>query len=139
MNEDPFVFMDATEQADLVRKGEVKPLELCEAAIRRIERLNPKLNAVIFRMDDLARDNAKRPIDPNTPFPGVPFLLKDLAAEYAGTPMAEGSRFLHGCYISTEDSKLVTRLKSAGTIIVGKTYNDSAGRLQARHQFAVLG
>jgi len=129
MNEDPFVFMDATEQADLVRKGEVKPLELCEAAIRRIERLNPKLNAVIFRMDDLARDNAKRPIDPNTPFPGVPFLLKDLAAEYAGTPMAEGSRFLHGCYISTEDSKLVTRLRSAGTIIVGKTNTPEFGLL----------
>ena len=121
MNDDPFAFMDATEQADLVRKGEVTPLELCEAAIERIESLNPQLNAVIFRMDDLARDSARRPVEPNTPFPGVPFLLKDLAAEYAGTPIAEGSRFLHGCCISTEDSTLVTRLKSAGPIIVGKT------------------
>ncbi|MCS5605484.1 MAG: amidase family protein, partial [Alphaproteobacteria bacterium] len=129
MNDDPFAFMDATEQADLVRKGEVTPLELCEAAIERIESLNPQLNAVIFRMDDLARDSARRPVEPNTPFPGVPFLLKDLAAEYAGTPIAEGSRFLHGCCISTEDSTLVTRLKSAGTIIVGKTNTPEFGLL----------
>jgi len=129
MNEEPFAFMDATEQADLVRKGEVKPLELCEAAIRRIESLNPQLNAIIFRMDDLARKSARRPVDPNTPFPGVPFLVKDLAAEYSGTPITEGSRFLHGHCISNEDSELVTRLKAAGIIIVGKTNTPEFGLL----------
>ena len=129
MNEDPFAFMDATEQAELVRKGEVKPIELCEAAIKRIENLNPQLNAVIFRMDDLARVAAGQPFAPEMTFPGVPFLLKDLVAEYAGTPITEGSRFLNGCCVSTHDSELVTRLKATGAIVVGKTNTPEFGLL----------
>ena len=129
MNEDPFAFMDATEQAELVRKGEVKPIELCEAAIKRIENLNPQLNAVIFRMDDLARVAARQPFAPEMTFPGVPFLLKDLVAEYAGTPITEGSRFLNGCCVSTHDSELVTRLKATGAIVVGKTNTPEFGLL----------
>jgi len=129
MNKDPFAFMDATEQAELVRKGEVKPIELCEAAIKRIENLNPQLNAVIFRMDDLARVAARQPVAPEQTFPGVPFLLKDLVAEYAGTPITEGSRFLNGRCVSTHDSELVTRLKATGVIVVGKTNTPEFGLL----------
>ena len=129
MNEDPFAFMDATEQAELVRKGEVKPIELCEAAIKRIENLNHQLNAVIFSMDDLARVAARQAVAPEMTFPGVPFLLKDLVAEYAGTPITEGSRFLNGCCVSTHDSELVTRLKATGAIVVGKTNTPEFGLL----------
>ncbi len=105
-------FLDATAQADLVRKREVKPLELVEAAIERVERLNPALNAVVTPMYDLARDVAAAEI-PVGPFSGVPFLLKDLIAEYAGVRLTEGSAFLKN-YISRQDSELVVRLKRPG-------------------------
>jgi len=66
-----------------VRRKQVKPIELVEAAIKRIERINPAINAVITPMYDEARNAANRPL-PDGPFTGVPFLLKDLLAAYAG-------------------------------------------------------
>jgi len=59
MNEsDDLAFLDATEQADLVRRKEVSPLELVDAAITRIEKVNPQLNAVITPLFDKARAKA---------------------------------------------------------------------------------
>src|SRR5262249_13618732 len=72
-------WMDAVDQAALIAKGEVTPLELLEAAIERIERFDPALNAVTMRWFDHARDVASSPL-PEGPFRGVPFLLKDLYA-----------------------------------------------------------
>ena len=131
MSDDPTAFLDATALADLVRRGEVTAVELVEAAIERIERLNPALNAVITRMDDQARAAAAAHGAANkaAPFAGVPFLLKDLIAEYAGVVIAEGSRFLHGRCVSTHDSELVVRLKRAGAVIAGKTNTPEFGLL----------
>ena len=70
---DDLAFLDATAQADLVRQKEVKPVELVEAAIARIEQLNPTLNAVITPMYELARTAAVEEL-PAGPFAGVPFL-----------------------------------------------------------------
>jgi amidase len=111
--------LDATAQAALVRKKEIKPLELVEAAIARIERVNPAVNAVVTRMYDQARAAAVGPI-PDGPFAGVPFLLKDFITEVAGVRFTEGVAFLQD-YIPTEDSELVRRYKQAGLLIVGKT------------------
>ncbi len=72
--------LDATGQAELVRKKKVKPVELVEKAIERIESLNPTLNAVVTPMYEYARKTALGPI-PEGPFAGVPFLLKDFLAE----------------------------------------------------------
>ena len=69
--------LDATAQAALVRKGEVSPLELVDAAIARIEEINPKINAVIQKHFDRAREQANSDL-PDGPFKGVPYLLKDL-------------------------------------------------------------
>ena len=66
--------------ADLIRKKEVSPAEICEEVITRIERVNPKLNAVITPMYDLARKAIQEPL-PECPFAGVPFLLKDIVEE----------------------------------------------------------
>ena len=55
---DEFATLDATAQADLVRTKQVKPIELVEAAIKRIERINPAINAVITPMYDEARKTA---------------------------------------------------------------------------------
>jgi len=85
--------LDATAQAALVREKAVRPTDLVEAAIARIERLNPKLNAVVTPMFDRARAEAAVSVAEG-PFTGVPFLMKDLLAEYGGVRFTEGSDFL---------------------------------------------
>ena len=59
---DELAFLDGTAQAELVRRKQLTPLELVDAAIARIEQLNPKLNAVITPMFDLARSSAQNPL-----------------------------------------------------------------------------
>ena len=86
--------LDATGQAELVRRGEVSPLELVDEAIARIERLNPTLKAVIHQHFERARIQAAGEV-PDGPFRGVPFLLKDLAGgNLKGDPIHWGTRFL---------------------------------------------
>jgi len=116
---------DATAQAELVRNKEVKPIELVDAAIERIERINPQLNAVVTPMFDQARASAKGEL-PDGPFTGVPFLLKDLIAAYAGVRMTSGSAFLRD-FVPDHDSELVSRYKRAGLIVVGKTNTPEYG------------
>lgn len=117
---DELAFLDATAQAALVRKKEVTAAEMVDAAIDRIERLNPELNAVITPLYERAQEAAaEAPID--APFAGVPFLLKDIVAEHEGTPLSEGSALLAGHYTSPSDSELVRRYREAGLIILGKT------------------
>jgi amidase len=119
--------LDATAQAELVRKKEVKPIELVDAAIDRIERINPQINAVVTPMYEEARAAALGGL-PDGPFTGVPFLLKDLLAAYAGVRMASGSAFLKD-FIPTHDSELVARYKRAGLVVVGKTNTPEYGIL----------
>ncbi|MCP5199905.1 MAG: amidase [Gammaproteobacteria bacterium] len=107
------------EQAALVRRGEISPVELTDAAIAAIEALNPALNAVVLPLFDYAREQA-RAVARDAPFAGVPLLLKDMLAECAGTPLTEASRFLQG-YVSPRDSELVRRCKQAGFVVCGKT------------------
>jgi len=111
--------------AELVRKREVKPSELVEEAIGRIEKLNPQLNVVIYKMYDLARKVADGDL-PDGPFKGVPFLMKDVLMAYAGVPLTNGSRFLKN-YIPDHDSELVKRFKAAGMIVLGKTNTPEFG------------
>jgi len=111
--------LDATAQAELVQRKEVPPLELVDAAIARIEKLNPALNAVITPAFEQAREIAKKPPFKGL-FAGVPFLIKDFLAECAGLPMREGSRFLEG-FTPRTDSELVKRYRKAGLITLGKT------------------
>ncbi len=120
-------FLDATAQAELVRKKEVKPIELIEAAIERIERLNPELNAVVTPMYDLAREAAEGDL-PDGPFKGVPFLLKDLGATYGGVRQTGGCAFTKD-FVPPHDSELVVRQKKAGLIVVGKTNTPEIGIL----------
>lgn len=124
---DEFSGLDALAQAGLVKSKKVKPIELVEAAIKRIEELDPKLNAVITPMFDEARARAEGNL-PDGPFTGVPFLLKDLVAEYAGTRFAEGTAFSDD-YISDHDTELVTRYKRAGLVTLGKTNAPELGML----------
>ncbi|MET3932781.1 amidase [Arthrobacter sp. OAP107] len=123
-------WMDATEQADLVRSGQVSAAELLAEARDRIRVLNPHLNAVIAELDAARAGNpdaapAGNPLpdgagSDDIPFPGVPFVVKDLALEIAGTPFCEGSRWLAG-NVSGHDQELARRFRRAGLAIVGKT------------------
>lgn len=110
---------DAVGLADLVRRGEVSPLELVDDAIQRCEAVNGTLNAVITEMFDHARARAREP-QSDAPFAGVPFLMKDFVAEIAGVPFYEGSDFLAG-YIPDTDSEIYRRFCQAGLITIGKT------------------
>lgn len=116
---------DALGLAQLVRTGAVSPAELIEAAITRIEALNPRLNAVIHPMFDQARAAARAPL-PDGPFRGVPVLVKDLVATVAGEPFRCGSRFLRD-YRPPADSELVRRYRQAGLILTGKTNTPEFG------------
>ena len=111
--------LDATTQAALVAAGEVSPVELVEDAIRRVEAVNGSLNAVITPMFEAALDAARGTL-PAGPFRGVPFLMKDFAAEVAGVPFYEGSDFLDG-YLPQEDSEFYRRIRQSGLVTIGKT------------------
>lgn len=105
--------------AGLIKKGDISATEVCEEAIRRIEKLNPKINAVINKMYDEGRKALIEGVA-DGPFSGVPFLLKDLLAAYKGAPLTFGCKGLKN-YIPDHDSELVTRYKKSGVVILGKT------------------
>jgi amidase len=104
--------------AQLVANKDVSPLELVDEAIARIEKHNPKLNAVIYRTFDRARSAATLPL--RGPFAGVPFLLKDILGAQKGVPTRQGSPFIPPVP-SPHDSTLVRRFTGAGLISLGKT------------------
>jgi len=110
---------DAVGLAGLVRRGEVQPSELVEAAVARIEARNPALNAVIHPLFERARERARGNL-PDGPLAGVPLVLKDLHAALAGEPLTSACRFLRD-YVPDHDSEVVARLKRAGLLFVGKT------------------
>jgi amidase len=120
--------LDACAQAALVRNGEVTATELVEAAIARIEGLNPMINAVVTPTFDRALDEARA--TPTGPFAGVPFLLKDLICEMEGVRFTEGSRFLAD-NVSRFDQELVVRMRKAGLVILGKTNTPEFGMAPA--------
>ena len=125
MTGDDVLGLDGVDQAELVHTGQVSPVELTEWAIARIEQLNPTLNAVITPLFDAALAAAGS-VSRRALLAGVPFLAKDLVVEIAGTPFAEGSRFVHGL-ISATDSELVRRWRRAGLVVLGKTNTPEFG------------
>jgi amidase len=119
---DDFEWMDATEQAAVVRRGEATPTELLEEALARIEERNPALNAVIIDLSEKARAAAADPNLPDGPFRGVPFLLKDAVAHSAGDPYHQSMRVLKEAgWVEPTDTWLVERFRAAGFVICGKT------------------
>lgn len=111
--------LDGIAMAALVKSGEVTALELVEEAIRRIEAINPELNAVVYPMYEHARELARQ--TSQAQFAGVPFLIKDMTAHYAGTPTTHSTRLLRDVKPSDFDTEIVRRFKRAGLITVGKT------------------
>jgi amidase len=111
--------------AELVRKRDVSPAELVEAAIERIERHNPALNAVVHKAYDEARAVAPGAL-PDGPFRGVPFLIKDLSAQVKGWPRTSGSLYAQVA-ADEADSELIRRYRASGVVLLGKTNTPEFG------------
>lgn len=122
MRFDEYRSHDAVGLAALVAKGEVSAGELLETAVARMAEVNPKINAVTRDMTDLARDGGSG----SGPLAGVPYLLKDLGAAYAGVPTTSGSR-LFAEVVPAEDSAMTALYKAAGLNIFGKTNTPEFG------------
>ena len=133
---DELASLDATAQADLVRRGEASPTELVDAAIERIERIDPQLHAVIHPRFDRARTDAAGDL-PEGPFRGVPMVLKDLDGYQAGEPYHAGTRHLRDLgYVADHDSWLTERFRDMGVVFVGRTNTPELGLLPSTEPLA---
>ncbi len=122
MNLEEYSSYDGLGLAALVRDKEVKAEELVDLASQAIERVNPRLNAIVHRVDptDLPVANA------DGPFAGVPFLLKDLGHNWAGAPSTMGSRIGTGLKFE-RDGPIASRFKHAGYQLIGVTASPEFG------------
>jgi amidase len=120
-------WLDATAQAELVATGAVSPAELVEAAVTRIEAVNPQINAVIHPRFARARDEVAAGPVPG-PFNGVPVVIKDLGASSAGDPNHFGLRVARDAHVVADhDAAVVARFRRAGFVIVGRTNTPELG------------
>jgi amidase len=120
----PLTALDAIAQAQAIAKGEVTALEVLDAAIAQIERLNPQLNAVVTTDFDRARDRA-RDGKLQGPFAGVPYLLKDLT-DVAGLRTTKGCRAML-TNIATTTDKYAQACIDAGMNVLGKSNTPEFG------------
>ena len=124
---DDLCWLSATELVALIRSKKVSPVEVTEAVLARVERLNPALNAFCTLTSDLARRAAKEAEisvmkgEPLGPLSGVPVSIKDLVFT-RGVRTTGGSR-IYADFIPEEDAVAVERLKAAGAVLLGKTNN----------------
>ena len=119
--------LDATAQAELVRTGDVSPIELVDAAITSVEKLNPELNAVIHPLFEAARAAAVGKL-PEGPFRGVPILFKDLFCGVEGDPLHEGMQFLKDAgWRHDHTETLAHRYLDAGFVCIGRTNTPELG------------
>jgi amidase len=110
---------DATGLAALVKAREVSADDLLDAAIARIEQVNPQLNALAQTFYDHAKTQITAGL-PDGPFTGVPFLVKDSVIELEGTPISGVHRWFGGA-VSQKSTTLAHRHAAAGLVTLGKT------------------
>src|SRR5215510_5316151 len=122
---DEYEQQDALGLAAWVRAGEVSPQELLEAAVARIEARNPAINAVVIRAFEEGRKAIEAGL-PDGPLRGVPWLLKDLHAGWAGVRLSNGSRFFAD-NVSDYDAEIVARYRRAGLVLFGRTASPELG------------
>src|SRR3989441_6148952 len=138
MPETDLNWLSATELAALIRRRKVSPVELVDALLTRIDKINPRLNAFVLINADQARREAKsaeRAVGKRGaklgPLHGVPFGVKDLVITKGvrttfGTP-------LYRDHVPTEDAPIVERMKAAGAIMLGKTNTPTLGWIGSTH------
>ncbi|HXV00810.1 MAG TPA: amidase [Caulobacteraceae bacterium] len=125
MNQSDYLAQDAVGLAALIAARQVSAAEVVEAALTRLEAVNPRLNAVTLELGEQALAEVNHG-DPAGVLGGVPYLIKDLGAQVAGTPTTAGSRIL-GTAPAVADSAIVTAYRKAGLVIIGKTNTPEFG------------
>jgi len=135
---DELCWLPATTLARMIRKKQVSPVEVVNALLARIDKVNPALNAFVTLADEQARRDARAAERALTKrgatlgaLHGVPFAVKDLVITKGvrttfGTPIYRDN-------IPTEDAPIVARLKAAGGIMLGKTNTPTMGWIGATH------
>lgn len=126
MQFDEYTRYDALGLADLVRRGEVSPAELLNVATARADATHGQLNAIVRRYDDLARQRVQQGFEPDQPFAGVPFLIKDLFQEWEGVPCSWGNA-AHARRPAPLTNDAVRRWTAAGLVIFGATNTPEFG------------
>ncbi len=119
-----YIKFDGLGLAAAIQKREISASEALDAALALADRLNPKLNAIVMRHDDVARDTARQ--NPFGPFGGVPFLLKNLHVMFKDT-ITDSSTEIFKDLIADHHSALVERYIKAGFVIFGKTNSPEFG------------
>jgi Asp-tRNA(Asn)/Glu-tRNA(Gln) amidotransferase A subunit family amidase len=126
-----YLALDATAMAEGVRNGTLAQAALLRAAIERCDQINPRINAVNMRHDELAFDTLRLREAAGTEchgaLAGVPMLLKDLNTYLAGTITSNGSRLLADTPPATHNSTVVERYLDAGMLVFGKTASPEFG------------
>ena len=120
MRLDEYCVLDGVALAALVRRREVEPKTLVEMALRAIDAVNPRLNAVIGLTPHETAAALERNQPLAAPMAGVPFLMKDLGASLAGELQEWGSRLCRG-HVATQDAELTRRFKAAGVVTIGRS------------------
>jgi len=117
---DDYATLDATSLAERVRRREIEPTALVEHALARIADVDAEVGAVVSVDPEAARRDARR-LSLDTPFAGVPILIKDTSVDVAGVPTRHGSKFYADAPAALADSEFVRRVRLAGCIIIGKS------------------
>ena len=120
MNFQEYIRYDAVGLAELIRKKEVSADEVLQAALNRLDEVNPKLNLLAHDLRERAAAWQGSSENADTPLAGVPFLLKDLLADWEGAPTWSGSRMMQH-YIAKQNSDLTQAYLDAGLRVFGKT------------------
>jgi amidase len=128
-------FGSAIALAASIRNREISPVEVVDTYLDRIDRINPLINAIVWRNDDEVRTAARaaeRAVitgEPLGPFHGVPLPIKDLA-DVAGHPNTHSSLAISDAP-RTETSLVVQKLQAAGFLLMGRTNSPELGPLTA--------
>ena len=126
MDWDEWAKHDAVGLAERVQRGELSPTELAHQTATAIALVNPTLSAVVEVFDDLVINPTGDGMNPDGPFAGVPYLMKDLGPTLKGRFQEMGSLLMRGNRAST-DSYLAGRIKQAGLNVIGRTTTPEFG------------
>lgn len=122
---DDYVRHDALGLATLIRDGEVTAAEVVDAALARADAVDPAINALVARRDDVVRGQASGPPRDGV-FAGVPFVFKDLFCWQEGWPAQAGSNLWKG-FVAPVDFTHVRRVAASGAIAVARTASSEYG------------
>ncbi|MFI5001578.1 MAG: amidase [Reyranellales bacterium] len=124
--DDLFATHDALAVAQLVKTRKISARELLDGTLARLRTLNVSLNAITDFYEGALLDKSVAAAG-GGPFQGVPYVVKQLMADCAGTPTTLGSRFFAKTPVAPADSAAVARMRRAGLVIVGRTNTSEFG------------